>query len=68
MEGERERVGMKRICLDRLSSKVFDVLCPDSEVESVGDSVGFSMCVPVVPPSVIECESGLWGCFLCFGS
>ena len=38
VEGERERVETKRICLDRVSSKVFEVLCPNSEVESVGNS------------------------------
>ena len=38
VEGERERVETKRICLDLVSSKVFEVLCPDSEVQSVGNS------------------------------
>ena len=38
VEGERERVETKRICFDLVSSKVFEVLCPDSEVESVGNS------------------------------
>ena len=30
----------------------FEVLCPDSEVESVRGSLGSSVCVLVVPPSV----------------
>ena len=42
----------KIICPNRLSSKVFEVLCPVSEVESVGNSLSFSVCVPVVSPFV----------------
>ena len=49
VEGERKRVETKRICLDLFSSKVFEVLCPDSEVESVGNSwVLRCVCVLVV--------------------
>ena len=54
MEGERERVETTIIFLDRLSSKVFEELCSVSEAESVGVSLGSSVCVcvSVVPPSV----------------
>ena len=50
VEGERERVetSSKRICMNRLPSKVFEVLCPVSEVESVGNFFDFSVCVPFV--------------------
>ena len=49
-EGERERVEIstRRIFLDRLSTldvrgKVFEALCPDAEVETVGDSLDFTV-------------------------
>ena len=35
VDGERERVVIKRICLDRVSGKAFEVFCPNAEVESV---------------------------------
>ena len=43
VEKERRRengkgLRLKSICLDRLSSEVFEVLCSDSEVKSVRDS------------------------------
>ena len=38
VEGEREGAEIKRICIDRLSSKVVEVFCPVSEVESAGNS------------------------------
>ena len=44
VKGERERVETKRIYLDLVSSKDFEVLCPDSEEESVGIS-WFLRCV-----------------------
>ena len=69
-EGEWERVEIssQRICLDRLSSKVFQVLGPVSEVECVRNSLGFSLCVlasPLVVPVVtvlfsdanVDCEA-----------
>ena len=37
-EGDRERVEIQRICLDHVSSKAFEALCPNSEEESFGDS------------------------------
>ena len=37
---------------ESVSTKVFEVLCPVSEVESVGDSSGSLVCVPVAPLSV----------------
>ena len=37
---------------ESVSTKVFEVLCPVSEVESVGDSLGSLVCVFVVPLSV----------------
>ena len=43
----------KRISLDRLSSKVFEVFRPVSEVESVGNSWCFSESVRRVPPSAL---------------
>ena len=43
-EGEKERVEIKR-SLDRVSSEDFEDFSPISEVESVGDSFGFSVCV-----------------------
>ena len=59
MAGEKELVEIdsKRICLDCLSSsdvcdEVFVVFCPDSEVERVAHSLGFSLCVFVVLPFV----------------
>ena len=45
MEGERERVEIKRRCLDGVSSEVFEDLSPTSEVERVGDSFGSLVCV-----------------------
>ena len=45
VEGESERVEIRRRCLDRVSSEVFEDFGPTSEVESVGDSFGFSVCV-----------------------
>ena len=55
MGGERARVetSSKMICMVRLDRAVFEVLCPDSEVESVGNSVVFR-CVPVVFPFVLD--------------
>ena len=47
VEGGRERIEIKRRCLDRVSSEVFDDFGSISEVESYEDS-----CVPAVPPSV----------------
>ena len=37
---------------ESVSTKVFEVLCPVSEVESVGDSLGSLVCVFVAPLSV----------------
>ena len=71
VEGERERVEIKRRCLDRVSFEVFMEFSPMSKVESVGDSFGCSVCVAAVPPSVpvvtvlfsngnVVCEAFLW--------
>ena len=50
-----------------MSSKVFEVLCPDSEVESVGCTL-FVLVVPhvVLVVTVLGCERGCGfrGCFL----
>ena len=43
MEGERERVEIKRICLNRSSREVLLVFCPVSEVES-WEFLAFSVC------------------------
>ena len=76
VEGERARVEIKRICLDRVSGKAFEVFCPNSEMESVGDSLGPSVSVPFVSLVVLcgdcsflgcECKCGLRGCFLRLG-
>ena len=46
MKGESERCEIRRICLDRLSSKVVEVFCSVSEVESDGNSVDlFGVCL-----------------------
>ena len=45
VEGETGRVETKRICSDRLSSQVFEVLRRVSEMESVGNSSDSSVCV-----------------------
>ena len=54
--GNREREGVeiniKRICPNRLSSKVFEVFCPASEMKGAGNSLDCSVRVPVVPPFV----------------
>ena len=54
VEGERERVAFnsQRICLDRLSTKVFEVLSAVSEVDRVGIFLGFPLCLPASPPVV----------------
>ena len=73
VEGERKRVEInsKGICLDRLSGpvlcgKCFEVFF-DSDVESVGNSRGFSFCVLASPPVVTVPSSDvsvvLRGCF-----
>ena len=74
VEGERERVEIKRRFFDRLSSEVFDDFCPTSEVESVGDCLGSSVCVPFVPlvvPAVTlpfsDVNVNVVCGFLCFG-
>ena len=33
-QGEREGVEINSVCVDRLSGKVFEVLCPVSDMES----------------------------------
>ena len=43
-----ERVEIKRRCLDRVTGEVFEDFSPTSEVESVGDPFGFSVCVCVL--------------------
>ena len=54
VEGEWERVEIKTLCLDRLSCEVIDVLCSDSEWQSVGFRwVLRCACVLVVLPSVL---------------
>ena len=55
VEGERGRVEIQRICVERLSG---EVLCPVSEVKSVGDSLGFSVCVCACCASVCACGGG----------
>ena len=55
VEREEEKLVIKRRCVNRVSSDVFDEFCPSDESESVGDPCGFSLrvlvvlsCVPVV--------------------
>ena len=69
-----KRIESKRICLDRVSGKVFDVLFSVSEVASVSHFLGvFGVCVccasvcACCDGSLLGCECGLWGCFLWFG-
>ena len=47
VEGDREIVEITRICLDHVSSKAFDVVCPSSEDKSHWDSWGVLQCVCV---------------------
>ena len=49
---ERFDFNSERICPVRLSTKVFEFLCPFSEVERVGNSLGFSLCLLASPPVV----------------
>ena len=69
VEGDRERVEIQRICLDHVSSKAFEALCPNSEGESFGDSSESSVCVcALFDPSngacggflQLRCERELW--------
>ena len=50
---ERFDFNSERICPVRLSTKVFEFLCPFSEVELVGNPLGFSLCLPASPPVVL---------------
>ena len=54
-KGERYRIHNKRKCLDRVcvSCEVFLDFSSISEMESVGDSFGLSVCVPAVLPSML---------------
>ena len=51
VEREGERVEIKRMCLNRVSSGFFENFSRIAEWESDGDSLGFSVCVPAVPLS-----------------
>ena len=57
VERENERVDIKRMCLDRVSSDVFEDFSPISDVESVGDSFWVS--------SVCPCCASVCGCCGC---
>ena len=54
LDDERREVEIKRRCLDRVSSEVLENFSPTFEVESVGVSFGFSVCVLVVPHNVLD--------------
>ena len=64
VEGERERVEIKRRCVDRVSTEVSEDFSPISEVESVGNSFGFSVCAccaflgACCDCFILECECG----------
>ena len=45
IEGDRERVEIQRICLDDVSSKAFEALCPNSEGGEFWGFFGVLLCV-----------------------
>ena len=52
MEGEGEKVEIKRTCVDRMLCNCFEVFSSMAEWESDGDSLGFSGCVTAASSSV----------------
>ena len=66
VEEKRERFDFssERTCPDRKSTKVFEFLCLVSEVERVGNSLGFSLYLPasplVVPVVTVLSRMRMW--------
>ena len=62
VEGDRERVEIQRICLDHVSSKAFEALCPNSE----GRVLGILGSPPVCVCALLDPSNGACGGFLQF--